>query len=138
MITFSKNISELVCYKNIDGEPDIVHTVVWTLKATNDEGQSETFGMRTEIPNLANAEFVPFETLTEDIVQSWIDLFTPPLRLQSAMKYLEETLAEKEVQIARTPPWWIIPTEEEVTDTDSVDTDTDTADAVVSEPTNQA
>lgn len=105
MITFTKKVNELQCFKEVDGSQNIVHTIIWTLIATNDVDGFESYGMRTQVPKLPNTEFVSFDTLTEDIVLSWIDLYTSPLQMDSAMKYLENIFKQKEEQISRLPPW---------------------------------
>lgn len=106
MITFTKDVNELVCFKDIDGVQDLVHTVVWTLIATdNVTSDFETFGMRTEVPNLDASGFTPFSSLDEQTVLDWIDLFTPTQRIQAAEQYLINTINERKAQTYRAPPW---------------------------------
>lgn len=106
MITFKKDINELICFKDVDGVQDLVHTVVWTLIATDeDTGDSEAFGVRTEVPNLSTSEFTPFEDLGEQTVQGWIDSYTPIQRLDAAQQYLINSINERKTHISRIPPW---------------------------------
>ena len=110
MITFKKDINELICFKDVDGVQDLVHTVVWTLLAADsevlddDSTIKESFGMRCEIPNLPNTEFTPFNTLDEQTVLEWIDLYTPAQRMQAAEQYLIDAINEKKTQSYRAPP----------------------------------
>lgn len=106
MITFKKDINELICFKDVDGVQDLVHTVVWTLIATDeDTGDFETFGMRTEVPNLPSSQFTPFNALDEQTVLDWIDLYTPSLRMQAAQQYAANSINERKAQNYRVPPW---------------------------------
>ena len=105
MITFTKQIGELECYKNIGENQNVVHTVVWTLIAQHESGLVEAFGMRCDVPLLANSGFVNYQELTEETVLGWIDLYTPALKMQAAKKYLESTINERLEKITLSPPW---------------------------------
>lgn len=106
MITFKKDINNLICFKDVDGVQDLVHTVVWTLIASDEEaGQFETFGMQTVIPKLPTDEFTPFNELDEQTVLGWIDIYTPPQRMQAAEQYLVNSINERSTQVYYAPPW---------------------------------
>lgn len=105
MITFSKSVNELVCFKDIDGVQDVIHTIVWTFTADDGEGGKSSFGMRTEVPNLPSPSFVPFSALTEATVLEWIDLYTPVQRIEAAKQYMINEIAQRKEQAAYSPPW---------------------------------
>ena len=112
MITFSKSVTELQCFKDVDGVQDLVHTVIWTLVGTSENTPGgelfvETFGMRTEVPNLPSTEFTPFDSLDEQTVLGWIDLYTPAQRLAAAEQYITNAIDERKTQAYRTPPWFV-------------------------------
>ena len=103
--TFSKYVNELVCFKNISGAQDVIHTIVWTLVAQDSEGGYGTFNMRTEVPNLPSSGFVPFSSLDEATVSEWIDLYTPVQRMEAAKQYLLSDIEQKKTQTMLPPPW---------------------------------
>ena len=105
MITFTKNVNELVCFKAVDGVQDVIHTIIWTLTADDGEGTCGTFGMRTEVPNLPSSGFVPFSSLDEATVFEWIDLYTPVQRMEAAKQYLVDDIKQRKTQTMLPPPW---------------------------------
>jgi hypothetical protein len=75
MNTYTWTISALDCKINENNLQDVVYTVHWKYKATNEDGISaETFGAQY-VPPPTEEDFTPYDELTKEQVIGWIETY---------------------------------------------------------------
>lgn len=73
MITYNWTISAVDCKPLVNDLTNVVYTVHWRLRGTDDDGiTSEVYGAVT-VPDPNPDTFEPFETLTSEIVSGWVE-----------------------------------------------------------------
>ena len=65
------NIQQLNCYPELDGEPDVVFTVHWTLNGTDGTYAGSVYGS-VGVTLDPDAPFTPYASLTEAQVIGWV------------------------------------------------------------------
>jgi hypothetical protein len=72
-LTYTWEFPALDCYPTHEGKENVVFTVHWRLQGEDAEGNTghtfSTVGLTVD----PDAEFIPFESLTKEIVQGWVE-----------------------------------------------------------------
>lgn len=105
-ISYNWEFNPLECYPTSAGETDVVFRVHWQLHANADLYNAYTIGIQ-DIPLSSNSIFIPFSSLTKDIVQGWVE---NQMGLERINGMKEELRQKIESQIAPSvlklsPPW---------------------------------
>ena len=73
MTTFNCNISSLERAVSLDGLSDVIQTVHWRYRGTNENGvTAETYGA-TSIGEPNPQDFTPWDEVTEEDVKGWLE-----------------------------------------------------------------
>jgi hypothetical protein len=114
MITYAWIFNPLECYPEKDGYADVVFKVCWQLTAVEQVDPETRYtaiasGMQ-QVP-LPSGSFIPYDQLTFEIVQGWVETAMGPYALES----LQQSLAT-EIENQKNPPVvalqapWYVPT----------------------------
>ena len=107
MITYTWLFPTLTCYPEKAGETDVVFTIHWRLNGTDENNVS------VEVYGTVNAEweegtpFTPFNELTKDIVQAWVENALGEEQVLSLKETIARQIQEKITpsQVNLSPPW---------------------------------
>lgn len=108
MITYTWQFPILTAYPESEGQPNVVFMVHWRLRGTNETGQSaEVYGATNCPLPLVHDPFTPFEELTADEVQSWVETSMEDEQLSKFKAAIESQIQEQVApsQVNLTPPW---------------------------------
>ena len=111
MITYNWNFNPLTCYTQHEGYTDVVMTVHWQYSASKTvDGRTydaQSIGAIGLIFDSESDTFIPFDELTKDIVQSWVEATLGEEHIQHLQESLameiEEKIAPKIVNLSA--PW---------------------------------
>lgn len=103
-IAFTKTVSSLQAYKDIDGETNVVFAIYWNLIA-EENGYTSSCPATTYIPYTAGQSFTPYIDLTPEQVISWIDQYTPLAQMQQYQNNAAFSLQQQQQQDAPPLPW---------------------------------
>ena len=103
MINFSKKIANLRVYKNLNNNANSVYGIAWILEAEENGVVAQTY-MYTSIPQLST-NFIRYEDLTEDLLLSWIDTFTPETYMAENKARVQIDLEDKKTKDTILPYW---------------------------------
>jgi len=88
MINYTWTISALDCAVDEEGLQNVVKTIHWRYRGTDDEGfTAEDYGAHP-VPSPNPEEFKPYENLTQQIVEGWLES-------QMDMNSLKTKISEK-------------------------------------------
>lgn len=104
MITYTKTISSMRAYKQIDGEANVVFSISWNLVGT-ENGCTSFCSATTNVPYTAGQSFTPYADLTQAQVLAWIDQYTPLAQMQSYQNTVAFSLQQQQQQETPTLPW---------------------------------
>lgn len=105
MITYGKKIESLAVYKNLDGKQNYVYGVGWVLWGEED-GVGASIAMYTEVPS-QDGEFIPYESLTEEILLGWVEQYTPAEHVTNGKATVESRIRDKQTKDLL-PPYWAV------------------------------
>jgi hypothetical protein len=71
--SFKWNIIKLSCFQNKDSFSDVVFDVGWEYTGIDENGNSFSINNNTAIHFAPTDQFVPFSSLTKDIVVGWVE-----------------------------------------------------------------
>lgn len=103
-IVYTKKISSLDSYKEIDGHTDVVFDVYWSLIG-EENGVVASCPAMTSVPYTAGSSFVPYDQLTEELVIEWVDIYTTPEALQQYQDIVVSSIAKNSTQVSLPLPW---------------------------------
>jgi len=73
MIDYKWTISALDCTVNEEGLENVVKTIHWRYRGTDEEGNTaEVYGAQA-VPSPNPEEFSAYETLTQEVVEGWLE-----------------------------------------------------------------
>lgn len=102
-ITYTKYITSLGCYTQIDGQQDVVFTISWQLGGADGVFNNIVL-CNTSVPYVAGQPFTPYADLTEAQVMAWIDQYTPPEQMAIWEENVANNIAvQKEIQYPPLP-----------------------------------
>ena len=104
MITYSKNITQVECYKELDGQSDIVTTITWLLLGV-DGNFSASLSCNTTVPYTAGQDVTPYNELTEEQVMAWIEEFTDPDMMASYENSVAVNIQQQQTTYSPGLPW---------------------------------
>jgi len=104
MITYTKSITSMQAYKQIDGESNVVFGISWSLIGT-ENGFTVSAPAETYVPYTAGQPFTPYADLTQAQVFAWIDQYTPLTQMQSFQNTIAFSLQQQQQQETPTLPW---------------------------------
>lgn len=104
MITYTKTITALQAYKDIDGETNVVFSILWNLVG-EENGVTSSCPATTYVPYTAGQPFTPYADLTQAQVTAWIDQYTPLVQMQQYQNTVANTLQQLQQQESPSLPW---------------------------------
>lgn len=103
-ITYTKNINSMQAYRDIDGENNVVFGVMWNLIA-QENGFTASCPATTYVPYTAGQPFTPYDQLTQEQVEAWIDQYTPLAQMQQYQNSVDFSLQQQQQQEVPPLPW---------------------------------
>ena len=106
-IIYNWNFNPLTCYTHQDGYDDVVMTVHWQFIGTSGSlYTAQSIGTESFTFN-PTVSFTPFDQLTKEIVQGWVEDKMGPERISqlsaSVAQQIEDQITPKIVNLS--PPW---------------------------------
>lgn len=106
-IEYKWEFPSFITYVEEHGQKDVVAHVKWRLTGTDDAGYSYTLEGGVNIPYMAGPEFIDFNSLTKETVQSWVESSLGA----STVAELKNEIAvvvdnERNPKIVTVPPPW--------------------------------
>ena len=109
MITYTKTINSMQAYKDIDGETNVVFSIMWNLVG-EENGFATSCPATTYVPYAAGQPFTPYADLTQEQVLAWIDEYTPLAQMQQYQNTISFSLQQQQQQETPPLPWVAPPT----------------------------
>jgi hypothetical protein len=117
MLTYNWNFNPLTCHTHLEGHEDVVMTVHWQYSAvsasidtTGPSYSAQNIGTQSFTLDPEQENFIPFEELTKETVQGWIETAMGEDRItqmqESLALQIEDQITPKIVNLPA--PW--IPT----------------------------
>ena len=114
MINYNWNFNPLTCYTHQDGYDDVVMTVHWqfigtsgSIDGSGSQYTAQSIGTQTFTFDPTTGSFVPYNDLTKEIVQGWVEGAMGTDRIaqlsQSIAQQIEDKITPKIVNLS--PPW---------------------------------
>lgn len=116
-VSYNWVINPLECYPTASNETDVVFIAHWQLHA-NEEVNGVTYSATSigtqAIPIHSGSAFIPFNDLTLDIVQGWVEEGMGAEQVQAQKDGLAQIIADKinPPVVTLQSPWMIQPTPE--------------------------
>lgn len=104
MITYLKQISSLQAYKELDGEPNVVYNIYWNLVGTDGQYTCSCPAM-TYVPFVTGSAFTPFEEITEEMVVTWINTYTPIVLIKQYEQSVNNGIESQKTLETPPLPW---------------------------------
>jgi hypothetical protein len=104
MITYTKTINSMQAYKEIDGEANVVFSIMWNLVGS-ENGFTVSCPAETYVPYTAGQPFIPYANLTQAQVLAWIDQYTPLTQMQTYQNTIAFSLQQQQQQEMPSLPW---------------------------------
>lgn len=70
--TYNWVISQMECYPEHEGKQDVVFTIHWRRQATDGTHMADVYGSQGVTLD-PDADFTPFEDLTKEMVEGWLE-----------------------------------------------------------------
>lgn len=102
-INYNWNFNPLECYPTASGETDVVFLVHWQLYASTGSYQASAIGTQT-VPLPSGSVFIPYEDLTKDVVQGWVETAMGPAQVAAYTASLAQ-----QIQNQINPPTVLLP-----------------------------
>jgi hypothetical protein len=105
-ITYTWQFNPLECYPTASGETDVVFRVHWQAYANTGSYNASCIGVEN-VPLPSGSVFVPFENLTKEIVQGWVETAMGPERVAAITTSLASQI-ENQINppvLTLTSPW---------------------------------
>lgn len=107
--TYDWKIYKLNVFNQYEGQQDVVFGINWALEGT-DGTYSASFPCTSRVsPYTQGQPFIPFESLTKDIVVGWLTGSMTPAELDSYYQAVNNDIAKQQnpppVESALNPPW---------------------------------
>jgi hypothetical protein len=93
-INYSFKITNIYCYPTYETFENFVFSILWDYVGTDGTYVSNILGS-TDIPYNPNAEYTPYENLTEEEVISWVEQYTEASRLEDARYIISSRITEE-------------------------------------------
>ena len=111
--TYSWDFHTLQVYTEQAGKEDVVYLVHWYYNAIDETKvyKSSLFGVQQVAPYVSGSPFIPFDQLTQDIVQGWVQTSMGEeqvLKLQASLDQQIEAQINPPIAML-VPPWKITP-----------------------------
>lgn len=104
MNTYNWLISSLQCYPQEAGKQNVVFMIHWRRQAVNETGLTGDVNGAEPITLDPNAEFTPFENLTEAEVIGWLVAALGPDRIAETQEALDKQISDQVTPPVITPP----------------------------------
>jgi hypothetical protein len=106
MITYTWAVTQMSTTR-VGDLPNYVVQAAWTKTGTNEDGITGVFtGVTPFTPDPEQADFIPYDQLTEAVVLGWIQSSIGGLMAESMDKAIANQIAEKIDPIVNPPlPW---------------------------------
>lgn len=103
-ITYTKTINAMQAYKEIDGETNVVFSIMWNLVG-EENGVGTSCPATTNVPYTAGQPFTPYADLTQAEVEAWIDAYTPLAQMQQMQNTISFYIQQNQQQEMPPLPW---------------------------------
>lgn len=104
MIVYTKTISAMQAYKELDGQQNLVFSIMWNLVG-EEGGFTTSCPAITYVPYIPGQPVIPFSELTESQVLSWIDTYTTLAQMQQYENTVAFSLLQQRQQETPALPW---------------------------------
>ena len=104
MITYTRTINSMQAYKEIDGETNVVFSIMWSLVGS-ENGFTTSCPVTTYVPYTAGQPFTPYADLTQEQIFAWIDQYTPLAQIQAFQNTVSFSLQQQQQQEDPALPW---------------------------------
>jgi hypothetical protein len=106
VISFNWSFPTLEYASSVDGLSQVIKTVHWRITAVEDNYVSATYGS-TGLPNPQPDEFVDYDDLTAQLVQSWTEAAMGETAIEQIKDNLKAqiNIAKQPELISSSPPW---------------------------------
>jgi hypothetical protein len=101
--TYSWVISQLECYPEHEGKPDVVFTIHWRRQATDGTHTADVYGSQGVTLDPA-APFTPFADLTKEQVEGWLEDAMGAERVAELDANLDKQISDQIDPPVVTPP----------------------------------
>ena len=102
-MTYDWEFGELDCYKNLEGQTDVVFDVAWRLNA-RESGYSASDWGHLEVTYTSGDPFIPFEDLTQATVQGWCENGLDVAAIKAALRARVNEAKNPTTEVLD-PPW---------------------------------
>lgn len=103
-VVYTKTINSMQAYKEIDGESNVVFSIMWNLVG-EENGVSTSCPATTNVPYVAGQSFTPYADLTKAEVEAWIDAYTPLSQMQQMQNTISFYIQQNQQQEVPPLPW---------------------------------
>lgn len=107
--TYDWNIYRLDVFDNYDGKENVVFGVNWILSGTDGTFSSSISGNTRVSPYVSGSTFVPYSSLTKDIVLGWTTGSMTQPELVSYYESIDNDINKQKnpapIESFLTPPW---------------------------------
>lgn len=104
MIVYSKEVTSLESYKNIDGYSDVVFSISWSLIG-QENGLTSSCPCNTYVTYVSGQPFVPYNELTQSQIEQWIDTYTPLTVMEQYQNTVKQNLFLQQQTEVKPLPW---------------------------------
>ena len=98
-ITYTWEFPALDCYPTQEGKENVIFTVHWRLQGKDDKGNTGEMYSSVGLTLDPDAEFIPFESLTKETVQGWVETIFQNMNHHDDISTLDFMKANIEAQI---------------------------------------
>lgn len=108
-INYTWQFNPLECYPTASGETDVVFLVHWQMYANTGSYNSSAIGTQN-VPLPSGSVFIPYEELTKDVVQGWVETAMGPERIAALTASLAQQI-ENQINppVLTLPAPWLAP-----------------------------
>ena len=104
MITYKKQINALNVKQQVGNSTNVVFSVAWDFVAEED-GFKASFPHLIEIPYVEGGNFVDYQNLTQEIIESWIDVNLSQEKLAEFQEASASSIAYQKQSSSPKLPW---------------------------------
>ena len=73
MITYSWNINRMYTKPSLNSLTNVIHIVDWSYIGTDEDNNKAYMQMPTPLPEPSDENFIPYNSITKEMVISWLE-----------------------------------------------------------------
>lgn len=107
MITYTFTFPALTCYPEYAEQTDVVYTVHWRLRGTDEDNYTAEVYGTVAVTYIAGEPYTPFNELTKEQVQGWVEAAMGEDQLNGYKLTIAKQIAEiiKPSSVNKPAPW---------------------------------